>query len=107
MRCKCGSSIQPRSYLRHLKTKKHLSKYPSDPTLERYYLLRERFRAFPQKEHINDIYNHLTGHDGEDKNEHGDTMIEAVWNVQPYDFLEPESKHDIIGNNHIARPRLT
>ena len=44
-------------------------------------------------EHINEIYNHLTGHDGADKNEVGDTVIEAVWNMEPHDFLESDSKH--------------
>lgn len=50
-------------------------------------LLFERFQVKPKLEDSLDIYNHLTGNDGKDKNEYGDTVITAVWNMEPFDFL--------------------
>ena len=50
-------------------------------------LLYTRFRVKPKLSNAIEIYNHLTGNDGEDKNEYGDVVITAVWNMSPWNFL--------------------
>ena len=46
-------------------------------------LLYARFRVRPKLSDAVEIYNHLTGNDGEDKNDYGDVVITAV----PINFM--------------------
>lgn len=55
-------------------------------------IITQRFQVKPNKKYVLEIYNHLTGNDGQLKDEYGNTVTTAVWNMEPYNYLY-NSKH--------------